>query len=314
MAKSGIIESFVPLHRGHRAALAAAESIGNAESVPDLARCFLRVVVCHSSTAGFATNIQGVQGMAQIDLMVTELKRRLKDRKLTYAGIARSLQISESSVKRMFARKNMSLHRFEQICNLLDLEISDVVSTMHDKRSYLTQLTPDQEAALAADTRLLLMAYLVIHGWQLDEIVAEYDIDERDAERLLIRLSKIKLIELLPFNRFKLRTARNFTWRPDGPVRKFFEEQIQREFLHDDFAAELSRFRFVAGRLSRAAIVQLQHAIERIGSEFDQLVERDSGLPRTNRPIYAAVFAIRPWEYSEFEHLKRDPSPAKRRG
>ena len=208
----------------------------------------------------------------------------------------------------MFARKNMSLERFEQICNLLDIEISDVVSTMHDKRSYLTELTPDQEAALVADTRLLLMAYLVINGWRLDEI------DERDAERLLIRLSKIRLIELLPFNRFRLRTSRNFTWRPDGPVRKFFEEQVQREFLHDDFVADLSKLRFVAGRLSRAGVVQIQQAIERLGSEFDQLVERDSALPRASRPIYAAVFAIRPWEYSGFAHLKRNrANPVSRR-
>lgn len=245
--------------------------------------------------------------MAQIDLLVSELKRRLKDGKLTYAGIAKALRISESSVKRMFARKNMSLQRFEQICNLLELEISDIVATMHDKRRYLTQLTPDQEEALIADPKLLLVAFLIVHGWRLDEIVREYEIEEAEAERLLIRLSRVKLIELLPFNRFKLRTARNFTWRPNGPVRRFFEEQVQREFLHDDFAQDQSKFRFVAGRLSRAGVEQIQQAIERLGSDFDQLVERDAGLPRSSRPVYGAVFAVRPWEYSAFAKLKRRP-------
>jgi DNA-binding Xre family transcriptional regulator len=251
--------------------------------------------------------------MAQIDLLVAELKRRLKEGKLTYAGIAKSLKISESSVKRMFARKNMSIQRFEQICNLLDLEISDIVSSMHDKRRYVTQLTPEQEAALVGDPKLLLMAFLVLNGWHLDEIVREYEIDDREAERLLIRLSRIKLIELLPFNRFKLRTARNFTWRPDGPVRRFFEDEVQREFLHDGFAAELSKFRFVAGRLSRAGVTQIQQAIERLGSEFDQLVDRDSALPRSSRPVFGAVFAIRPWEYSAFARLKRPAAPPARK-
>lgn len=243
--------------------------------------------------------------LAQIDLLLGELKRRLKDGRQTYASIAEALAISESSVKRMFARKTMTLQRFEQICNLLELEISDIVSTMHDKRQYLTELTPEQEAALVADTKLLLMAFLVVNGWELDEITNDYAIDEAEAERLLIRLSKIRLIELLPFNKFRLRTARNFSWRPDGPVRKFFEEQIQREFLHEGFELERARFRFVAGRLSQAGVTQIQQAIERLGSDFDQLVDRDSALPRKDRPVYAAVFAIRPWEYSAFARLKR---------
>jgi len=246
--------------------------------------------------------------MAQIDLLMAELKRRLKEGRQTYAGIAAALGLSESAVKRMFASRNMSLQRFEQVCNLLDLEISDIVATMHDKRRYLSELTPEQEEALVADPKLLLMAFLVVNGWRLEEIVAEYDIEASEAERLLIRLSRIRLIELLPFNRFKLRIARNFTWRPKGPVRTFFEEEVQREFLHDDFATELAKFRFMAGRLSRAGVEQIQQAMERLASEFDQLVERDAALPRASRPVYGAVLALRPWEYSVFAGLRRKPA------
>jgi DNA-binding Xre family transcriptional regulator len=243
--------------------------------------------------------------MAQINLLVNELKRRLKDGKVTYADLAKSLKLSESSVKRMFAKKSMSLQRLEEICNLLRLEISDIVETMHGHRQYLTELTRDQEAALVADPKLLLFAFLLVNGWQIEEITTEYAIDGPEAERLLIRLHRAKIVELLPLNRFKLLTARNFTWRRNGPVQKFFEEEVQREFLAADFTTDIARFRFVAGRLSRAAIAQMQNAIERIGQEFDQLVERDFALPRAERPVCGAVFAIRPWEFSQFARFKR---------
>src|SRR5690606_37767494 len=188
--------------------------------------------------------------MAQINLLIDELKRRLKDQRVTYADLAKALKLSESSVKRMFAKKSMSLQRLEDICNLLRLEISDIVEAMHAQRRYVTELTRDQEAALVADPKLLLFAYLLIHGWQIEEVTKEYEIDEHEAERLLIRMHRAKLVELLPLHRFKLLTARNLTWRRNGPVQKFCENEVRREFPAADFTAGDARFRFVAGRLS----------------------------------------------------------------
>lgn len=42
--------------------------------------------------------------MAQIDLLMTGLRRRSKAGKPTYAGIAKALALSESAVMRMLAR------------------------------------------------------------------------------------------------------------------------------------------------------------------------------------------------------------------
>src|SRR5690606_29614801 len=98
--------------------------------------------------------------MAQINLLIHELKRRMQDQRLTYANLEKALKLSESSVKRMFAKRSMSLQRLEDICNLLRLEISDIVEAMHAQRRYVTELTREQEAALVADPKLLLFAYL----------------------------------------------------------------------------------------------------------------------------------------------------------
>jgi len=247
--------------------------------------------------------------MAQVSLLVSELKRYLKAHGLTYAEVAKRLGLSESSVKRLFARQTFSLLRFEQVCNALGLEIADLFDLMNERREYLTQLTTEQEAALMSDTKLLLLTYLLINGWHTREIVAAYAIDERELERLLIRLHRAKIIELLPLNKVKLLTARNFAWRPDGPVRRLLDQEIQRDFLGARFDAAGEKLTFVGGLLSPASLAQLQQSLDRVAREFDELARRDASLPLTQRNSCGAVLAVRPWEFSLFVALRRKERP-----
>ena len=243
--------------------------------------------------------------MAQVSLLVTALKRHLKAQGITYAALSKQLGLSESSVKRQFARQSFSLRRMEQILNLLGLEIEDLVGLMNERREFLTELTPEQEDALLADPKLLLTMYLLINGWTLPQITSTFAIDDPEAERLLIRLHRARIIELLPFNRVKLLTARNFTWRKNGPVQRFFVGEVQREFLDSSFAGTGEHLRFVAGLLSRASLAQLQQSIDRLAREFDELARRDAALPPAERASCSAVFALRPWEFSMFTALRR---------
>jgi transcriptional regulator with XRE-family HTH domain len=248
--------------------------------------------------------------MAQVALLVGELKRHLKAQGITYAALARQLKLSESSVKRLFARQSFSLRRLEEILGLVGLEIGDLVAMANERREFLTELTPEQEAALLADPKQLLLTYLLINGWPLAEITRTFAIDEPELERLLIRLHRARIIELLPLNRVKLLTARNFTWRTNGPVQTFFAREVQREFLDSAFAGPLERLRFVAGLLSRASLVELQQSIDRLAREFDELVQRDAALPLAERQSCSAVLALRPWEFSTFKALRREPASA----
>jgi DNA-binding Xre family transcriptional regulator len=245
--------------------------------------------------------------MAQVDQLVDELKRHLKAARITYAALAADLGLSESSVKRMFARRNFSLRRLQQICDRLGIEIADLVEKLNERRSYITELTPEQEQALLADPKLLLMTYLLINGWPLRSITASFEIDDREAESLLIRLHRAKIIELLPRNRVKLLTARNFRWRRNGPVQRFFQQQVQHEFLDSSFSGDGEHFTFVGGLLSRTGLAQMRQSIERLAREFDELAGRDAALPLAERHGCGAVFAIRPWEFSMFAALRRKP-------
>ena len=49
---------------------------------------------------------------------------------MTYADLARALDMAESSVKRMLARGDMPLSRVDAICRALKLDFADLASAV----------------------------------------------------------------------------------------------------------------------------------------------------------------------------------------
>jgi len=54
--------------------------------------------------------------------LIEVLKKALKSHGVTYADIAAQLNLSEASVKRMFAQKHFTLIRLESICEMAQMD------------------------------------------------------------------------------------------------------------------------------------------------------------------------------------------------
>lgn len=243
--------------------------------------------------------------MAQTAQLIEALKQALKAAKLTYADVARGLDVSEATVKRMLSKGDFTLRRLEQVCGVLQLEISDLAELAAESAEPFTSLTPAQEEALLGNPKLMLMAFLVLSHWQFAEIVQTFDVSEHEAIQLLARLDRLGMIDLLPGNRIKLLTARNFSWRKDGPVQHFFEKDVLRDFLNTHFRDEHEDMKFVAGLLSVSSLERIQQSILNLAREFDELVDSDKSLPFSERQSCAALLCSRPWEFSQFGSLRR---------
>lgn len=243
--------------------------------------------------------------MAQSAQLVEALKGALKAKGMTYAGVAKALQLSEASVKRCFSHGSFTLQRLESICALIGLEISDLAQLASETKPAFTSLTPEQEEALLKDGKLLLMTFLVLSHWRFEDIVRAYDISEHEAIQLLSRLDRLGMIDLLPGNRIKLLTATNFSWRKDGPMQQFFEREVLRDFLDSRFGGPREAMKFVGGLLSWPSLERIQQGLERLSREFNELVEADAALPLNERYSCAAVLAARPWVFSRFFRLER---------
>jgi DNA-binding Xre family transcriptional regulator len=243
--------------------------------------------------------------MFQAAALMGVLKAALRQRKITYAHVARQMRLSESSVKRMFAQQNMSLDRLEKICGLMNLEIVDLLELTRHADGRLAELTEDQELELVSDPKLLIIAIAVTSYWTAAKILETYRVSAAELTTMLRRLERMKIIDLLPDKHIKVRLPRNFSWRKAGPMQRFFEERVQKQFFESSFLGSGELRITVHGSLSDRSIELLQQRMHKIAEEFNALTDEDKQLDYNKRQGTTLLLAVRPWELGLVTELKR---------
>src|SRR5208282_5109302 len=247
--------------------------------------------------------------MADISQLTEALKKFLKSRGMTYGALAKRLNISEASVKRMFSTGTFTLRRLGKICDILELDFFDLAKLANNKITMESRLTTTQEEALAANRQLLLIFHLLLNEWNIDEITSRYQMSKRHVLRDMRELHKLKLIELSPLNEVRLRIGKSIDWRPDGPMRKAYQKQLVNEFFNSEFNAKHQMLRFIGKELSSSSIAIMIKKLDRLLRDFDELAEIDAPLERTYKQSVGMILAIRPYVLSSFVELKRKASP-----
>lgn len=244
--------------------------------------------------------------MSQSQAMIQTLKKVLRQQGKTYRDVALALELSEASVKRLFAEKTFSLDRFEKVCGFVGMDIAELIMQMEKQAELITGLSYEQEKELVADVRLMLITVLLLSHWKFEDIIATYTIDEHEAIQLLAKLDRMKIISLQPGNRVKLIVDRAFGWLRNGPIQRFFESHVQSDFFKSHFTAP-GELRLVAnGMLSRQSNGLMQKKLHRLVQEFNFLHSEDEQLPIEERFGTSMIMAMRPWEVKIFSDLRRD--------
>jgi transcriptional regulator with XRE-family HTH domain len=242
--------------------------------------------------------------MAERILIVAELKRALRERGLTYAAVARHLAVSLATVKRLFASGDFSLERVERVCELLGVSLRELLERAAERGAPTNPLTLAQEREIVADPKLFLVTWLVLNRMSAEEMMRLYRFSEREIVRCLIRLDRLKVIELQPGNRVRLLVSRRFSWRPGGPVQRYIHEKLLREFLASTFIGAPEEFFFHGAMVSESVQAQLKRVLQNAARECMQLIEHERSAPE-GRHGAAFVLALRPWGYSGFKPFER---------
>jgi DNA-binding Xre family transcriptional regulator len=239
--------------------------------------------------------------MSQTREIINTLKKALKAQGKTYADVAVAIGLTEASVKRLFAQQSFSLARLDQVCQLLDIEVSDLIQLMNEQRQSLQQLTVEQEKELIGNMKLLIVAVSVLNRWTMDDILSWYTISEHECVRHLAKLDRLKIIELLPGNRIKLLVAPNFSWLENGPIQFFFQKKIGQEFFNTRFNRDDECLVVLNGMLSVQSNAEFQRKLKRLAREFDALNNDDAALELEERHGTTLVLAMRGWQYGLFK-------------
>ncbi len=237
--------------------------------------------------------------------LVTALKLELKAARMTYADLALSLGMAESSVKRMLARGEMPLSRIDAICRALRLDFADLARRVADAQPLLAEMTQAQEQAVVADKKLLLVAICVLSQWTLEQVTGQYRLSEAEGIKYLAQLDRIGIIELRPLNRYRLKLAKTFRWRPHGPVMSYFRENALMDYYAGGFDGPGEGLLMVHGAISRALAPSFMERMQRVAQDFAQQHLADQKLAEADREGYTLLLAMRRWEFGAFTVLRR---------
>jgi transcriptional regulator with XRE-family HTH domain len=237
--------------------------------------------------------------------LLDALKKLLKARGVTYRELAQRMHLSEASVKRLFSTGRFTLARVEEVLAILDADILELARLAGAARQHVGELTEAQEQALAQDPALLGIAYLLLTGVTPSRIRSQYEVSEPMLIGALAQLDRLKIIDLLPANRIRLRVPNNMRWRPDGPLSRRYRTQAIGDFFSSSFVQPLDRIRFLVGELSPGSIGMLQKKLDSLAAEFSEMLELDAASGPRERRNVGLVLAIRPWTFPVVSVLKR---------
>jgi hypothetical protein len=237
--------------------------------------------------------------------LVAVLKAELRAAGITYAELAREIGLAESSVKRLFAKGDLPLSRVDQVLRVLKLDFAEVARKVADAQPLLRDLTAEQEAAVVADRKLLLMAICCLSHWTFEQIVSAYTLSDAECVKYLLRLDRLGIIELRPLNRYRLKVAKTFRWRPDGPVMHYFRQHVVADYYSGGFDGEGELLLLVHGQIGRSLAQQFNERLARVAQDFAQQHLADQRLAPEHKKPYTLVIGMRSWLFKAFRDLKR---------
>jgi DNA-binding CsgD family transcriptional regulator len=214
----------------------------------------------------------------QSKMLKTVLKQQIRIRGMRYKDIADQLEVSVMTVKRYLNSERVPVEVLEDIGACLGLGLLELAELAKaDSGGEALDLELQQETALASDYALALMRLLLYSGMTVSEIMDEYDIDEPTVVGLLTRLDRLKLIELLPGNRVRIRGTRYVEWKRGGPIRHTIQNDIRDHFVDMDFAGTDAFFGYETVRLTRSSIRQLEDHMRNLVRQIRILHSIDQG-------------------------------------
>jgi len=243
--------------------------------------------------------------MSSPEQVITVLRAELRAASITYKELAERIEMSESSVKRMFGQKDMALSRLAQICKAAGIPMEDVLRRAADARTHADTLTAAQEKSLMANPRLLLVAICCLGHWTLDQVIETYNMSEPECIGLMVELDRLGLIELKAGNRYSLRVSNAFRWIADGPVQQYVREHVVGDYFGGRFDGHGETLMCVPARLSAASAQEMTHKVQQLAGELARLHQNDRRLDSKERDGYTLLLGLRSWEFAAFTALRR---------
>ena len=145
----------------------------------------------------------------------------------------------------------------------------------------------------------------MLSQWTLEKITSSYRLSEAQVIQNLVQLDRIGIIELRPLNRYRLKLAKAFRWRPHGPVMGYFRDNAVLDYFSGGFDNPGEGLLLVHGSISRSLATSFLERMQRVAQDFAQQHLADQRLPDKDREGYTLLLGMRSWEFAAFASMRR---------
>jgi transcriptional regulator with XRE-family HTH domain len=244
---------------------------------------------------------------SQLPQLLENLRFQLKVQGLRQQDIADQLSVGLATVKRWLHGGSLSLNRLEDLCRLANLDLHELIlATDTSKRKKLqVDFTPLQETALGGNPSLVFIFFGLLHGWSIDNCISDLRISETEMERHLATLERLALIERPSPSRIRVKTERDVTWQPHGPIAKYFQAKVSFVDVGQNDPEAISMGSFLP--LNEQSVIKVQQLFEEVMHDVHQLAEPSTTQAQHNRKLYGILLFARPLNMRRIrEHVSKN--------
>jgi len=232
---------------------------------------------------------------SQHDVMMEVLRELFRQHGLRFAEIAEKLGVTERTVTRWFSADSIETAILHRMCELLGIDfftLCELAAKRRDNRP--DHHTLKQEQALAASPLLTYLFVQICKGWTAEELKADIGIPEAVLVDHLLQLDKLGLIDLLPGNEIRLKTARDMRLIPNGPyarnLNRWLGETFKSPNVDEPNAAWVCDFM----KLTPGSRERIERKFRALMQEANDLSDADRRANAAGREWYGLVLVVRP--------------------
>lgn len=210
----------------------------------------------------------------EVERVLSTIKGLLRSSGLTYADVARKLEVSEPTVKRMMSGETeMTVTKLAQLCRLLNVDLFELMKLARfGSPQTVPLLTPEQERVLSEDDDLFSLFYLLTLGFSYDVIRRNYTWTEPQLEKLLLALEKVGIAQKVD-KKIKMLIPRKSRWSHGGPLHRKYMIQMTQDFSRNLYEAPSGSRFFFNYPLSPKSQIQVEEKIATLVQEIERLSE-----------------------------------------
>jgi len=155
------------------------------------------------------------------------LKQQLKSRGIAYQDLAKDLEISEVSVKRLLNNTQpMTMQRLIHISHLIGFPLSKILQQAEEKLNSIPLFTQEQDAAFYDCPALFTFWSELAEHKTVEDIAERYQLDPASIHLYLRKLEKVGLVSLGVHNQCKLLVPGHTAFEQGAKYPEFFTTRV----------------------------------------------------------------------------------------